>query len=179
MSSDMILPARVATPAGTLDVSMAGPVDVDDVTVLYEEGTAWMRARGDDPGEAPRPMRDIVADRIASGTVYVARLRGEAVATLTILREDAEVWGERPDDALYLHGFGVKRAYAGQRIGLALLDWLAEMARDAGRAYVRLDCTAGNRKLRDYYEGAGFTYRGDVTLPSHIGSRYEMRVRGG
>ena len=178
-SSTMHFPARVATLAGALDVVLAGPGDVDDVTALYDEMTAWVRAQGFDPGAAPRPLREIVADRVATGAVAVARLQSEIVATMTILRVDAEVWGETPGDALYLHGFGVKRAYAGQRIGRALLDWLAETTAAEGRAYVRLDCEAGNRKLRDYYERAGFTYRGDVTLPSHIGSRYERRVGDG
>ena len=172
----MRYPPQVETRAGMLDLALAGPADVDDVTALYEETTAWIRAQGFDPGEAPRSMRAIVADRIATGTVYVARLAGEAVATLTVLPEDAEVWGERPDDALYIHGFGVSRAYAGQEIGRTLLDWVADVAAGAGRAYVRLDCEAGNRKLRDYYERAGFTYHGDATLPSHTGSRYEKPV---
>jgi ribosomal protein S18 acetylase RimI-like enzyme len=146
---------------------------VDDMTVLYEQGTAWIRALGFDPGEAPRPMREIVADRIATGMLYVARLGDEAVATMTILPRDVEVWGEMPDDALYLHGFGVKRSYAGQGIGVALMDWLAALAAGQDRAYVRLDCEAGNRRLRDYYERAGFRYRGDVTIRSYTGSRYE------
>jgi GNAT superfamily N-acetyltransferase len=175
----MTLPARVTTPAGTLDVRLAGPDDVDDLTAMYDENIAWMRAQGFDPGEAPRPLREIVADRVASGVVYIARLAGEPVATMTILREDSEVWGERPADALYLHGFGVRRAHAGQRVGRALLDWLADHAAAGGRAYVRLDCMASNRKLRDYYERAGFTYRGDITLPRYTGSRYEKRVREG
>ena len=176
VSGQMMPDDRVETPAGELEVRPATEADVDELTTLYEESTAWIRTQGFDPGQAPRPMREIVADRVAAGTVYVARLTGEIIATITVLRADPEVWGETPDDALYLHGFGVKRAYAGQEVGLALLDWLAGTATRAGRAYVRLDCTAGNRKLRDYYERAGFTYRGDVTLPNYTGSRYEKRV---
>jgi GNAT superfamily N-acetyltransferase len=176
-SGVMFGPSRVQTQAGTLDVRLARTDDVPAVVALYRETTDWIRAQGFDPGEAPRPLAEIVAERVGTGTVYIALLGGEVVATMTVLREDVEMWGERPNDALYLHGFGVKRAYAGQRIGLALLDWLAKMARGAGREYVRLDCEAGNRKLRDYYEHAGFAYRGDVTTPSHTGSRYERAVR--
>jgi hypothetical protein len=38
---------------------------------------------------------------------------------------------------------------------------------------------ANNRKLRDYYERAGFTYRGDMTLTTYTGSRYEKPVGAG
>jgi ribosomal protein S18 acetylase RimI-like enzyme len=170
---------QIQSSAGTLDVRLAGPDDVDDVVALYVESNAWIRAQGFDPGEAPRPLRDIVADRIATRTVYVARLAGEPIATLTLLWQDREAWGETPDDAVYLHGFSVGRAYAGRGIGRALLDWTADVAAEAGRAYVRLDCMANNRRLRDYYERAGFTYRGDMTLTTYTGSRYEKPVGAG
>jgi hypothetical protein len=56
----------------------------------------------------------------------------------------------------------VRRGYPG--LGAALLGWAAESVRDAGRRFVRLDCVAGNPRLRAYYEAAGFAHRGDVAV---------------
>ena len=46
-----------------------------------------------------------------------------------------------------------------------MLDWVAGEIRRHDRDRVRLDCGAGNTRLRGYYEAAGFVHRGDVELP--------------
>ena len=50
----------------------------------------------------------------------------------------------------------VDRAYAGLRIGQSLLDWCENRIGRSGRTLVRLDCVKINRRLRDYYERAGY-----------------------
>jgi protein-tyrosine phosphatase len=166
----------VATAAGELTVRPAQLSDLDAVTALYEESAAWIRAQGFEPGEPPRPLREIVTPRIDAGSVYIAMLNSAILATITLLWEDVATWGVRPDDAIYVHGFSVKRAYAGQEIGRRLLQWVEAMAARAGRPCVRLDCMASNPRLRAYYERAGFQYCGDVALASYIGSRYERCI---
>jgi len=66
------------------------------------------------------------------------------------------------DDALYLHGFAVRRALAGRGISLAMLTWAAERRREAGKPLLRLDCVAHNARLVRYYDEAGFSRRGTV-----------------
>jgi ribosomal protein S18 acetylase RimI-like enzyme len=83
------------------------------------------------------------------------------------------------DDALYLHGLRVLRAYAGQGIGRAILRWAEGRVAARGRIYLRLDCMADNAKLRAYYEEARFRYVGEQTdedEPDWRASLYEKRV---
>jgi GNAT superfamily N-acetyltransferase len=55
---------------------------------------------------------------------------------MAILQDaDEDSWGARPDDALYLHGLRVRRAYAGQGIGRAILRWAEEQVTACGRRY--------------------------------------------
>ena len=173
----------IATPAGTLIITQARPADLDDVVAIEEDASEWLRARGIDPGQPPRPLRDIYADRLDRGEVYLARLDGAPAAMLTLQWEDREFWGDAPDEAAYVHGLMVRRAYAGKQVGLSLLRWAAGMAAAAGRPYLRLDCKADNPALRAYYERAGFAYRGDVTRETYsgtyAGSRYEKRTATG
>jgi GNAT superfamily N-acetyltransferase len=62
-----------------------------------------------------------------------------------------------------VHRLAVRRAHAGAGLGYRLLDWAGARVRERGRAALRLDVVTGNRRLREYYEAAGFAHRRDVT----------------
>jgi GNAT superfamily N-acetyltransferase len=172
-------PERIASGAGELTVAPATPDDVDTIVRLDEESAAWARARGHEPGEPPIPLREIVERRVARGEAYLAWLDATPVGTLTLQWADAPVWGGNDTgDALYVHGLMTSRAHAGRDIGLALLHWAGQVAEDAGKNWLRLDCRADNPALRAYYERAGFVYRGDVRLLNYHGARYERRAGG-
>ena len=168
----------IVTSAGTLTVARAHLSEVDPIVAIHELAAAAVRARGFDPGEPPRPLRDIVAARIAGGELYLARLDGAPAGTLTLQWRDRALWGDMPDDAAYVHGLMVPPAYAGRHIGRYLLRWAERQATAAGRTSLRLDCRADNPALRAYYARAGFAGRGEVALASHayIGARFERRV---
>jgi protein-tyrosine phosphatase len=161
-----------------LRIEPADTSDLATVVALDEESAAWVRARGIDPGQPPRPLEAIYRERLASGEVHVAWLGAEPVGMLTLQPIDPRVWPEAPADALYVHGLMVSRRHAGQRIGLRLLDWASAQVAAAGRAYLRLDCTASNPALRAYYERAGFTYRGMIRWKTQEQARFERPVRG-
>jgi protein-tyrosine phosphatase len=161
-----------------LRIAPAGAGDLATVVALDEESAAWARARGIDPGLPPRPLEAIYRERLASGEVYLGWLGAEVVGMLTLQPIDPRVWPEAPADALYVHGLMVSRRHAGQRIGPRLLDWASAQVAAAGRAYLRLDCTASNPALRAYYERAGFIYRGTIRWKTQEQARYERPVKG-
>jgi ribosomal protein S18 acetylase RimI-like enzyme len=106
--------------------------------------------------------RGFVARGVDEGTLYVAELGGEIVATLTLQWSDEPFWGRQPDDAGYVHRLVVRRDRTGTGLGSELLDWAAGHVRGANRAWLRLDVSPDNLPLRSYYERHGFEYRGDV-----------------
>jgi GNAT superfamily N-acetyltransferase len=61
-----------------------------------------------------------------------------------------------------VYNLAVRRAWAGQGVGRQLLQWAERKAAEAGRRYLRLDCVPTNAFLRQYYEDAGFTARGEI-----------------
>jgi GNAT superfamily N-acetyltransferase len=172
--------AQWQLPAG-LTVRLAQPADVDAILTIWAEADEWMRGRGIEPGQPPMPLRDIVCRRIENGACYVVwkdGLPGKIVGTITLEWNDDGVWSDRhTDDACYIHGLATERASAGQGIGVALLRWAEDMARTAGKSYVRLDCDGHNPALRAYYERAGLTHCGDVHVPTHLASRFEKRLQ--
>jgi len=54
-----------------------------------------------------------------------------------------------------------------------MLKWAEATARTLGRRFLRLNCLAADRKIRDYYEQAGFLYKGDVVRPKAVATLYE------
>lgn len=84
------------------------------------------------------------------------RIDGAVAGGLRLLWSDREVWGERSEDAGYVHGLVIDRRHAGADLGARLLDWAGQRARGNGRAFLRLDCVESNVRLRRYYSDRGF-----------------------
>jgi GNAT superfamily N-acetyltransferase len=161
-------------PTGdTLAIAQAAPTDLAELVAIEEDAVGWVRSRGIDPGNPPRPLAEIFADIIARGQMLLASVDGHPAAKLALTTAEEKLWADLPGDALYVHGLMVRRAFAGRQIGLGLLGWAAEHAAALGKPLLRLDCMANNPALRAYYERAGLAHRGDVTLPHRVAARYE------
>ncbi|HEX6122830.1 MAG TPA: GNAT family N-acetyltransferase [Ktedonobacterales bacterium] len=156
-----------------LTIRRATSEDVSAAVAIEVEAAAWLRARGIEPGQPPRPLAVIFAESIARGQLYLALLDGQPVGKITLQPEEEPLWADLPGRALYVHGLTVRHAYAGRQIGLTLLRWAEQRAALAVLPWLRLDCNSDNSALRAYYERAGFTSRGDVALPHRVASRYE------
>lgn len=95
---------------------------------------------------------------------------------LTLQWRDPIFWGERLPDTAYVHKLAVRPVYAGQKLGLEMLKWAGATARKTGKRFLRLNCLAADRKLRDYYERAGFLYKNDVVGPKAVATLYEKAL---
>lgn len=130
--------------------------DVQRLRDLREAAAAWMRGQGIrqwEPGEVSDAQ---IQAQIDAGEWFVHRSDGGIQGGLRLLWSDLEVWGDRSDDAAYVHGLVIDRRFAGDGLGGRLLDWAEQRARHAGRSYLRLDCVETNVRLRQYYRGQGY-----------------------
>jgi GNAT superfamily N-acetyltransferase len=163
---------------------VAAPGQVDEVLTVLDEAAAWLRGRGVEQWPA-RFERSWVEGAVSRGETWLALVGGTVSGTVTLDHSDP-VWDGLPGAAaLYVHRMAVRRPAAG--LGAVILEWAAGVARRQGREALRLDCVAANRRLRAYYEAAGFAHRGDVTVagapgqrldegPVTVVSRYERRL---
>ncbi len=158
-----------------LEIRQARPADIGPVIAILEDAAQRAASKGMAmwPLEFPRQP---VAEAIERREVYLAVLNRQAVGTLTLQWSDRLIWGDMPDDAGYVHKLAVRRAYAGRQLGRRLLEWAERTVAAAGKQYVRLDCLALNPVLRDYYERAGYVYRGEAQATGWRASLYEKRV---
>ena len=160
-----------------MNIKRARHEDADAVAELLDEATVWVGELGFEQWPLPFP-RDELAEAIDRGEVYVVEGEDdEPVATLVLLQDDPQYWGDRPQDAFYLHKFAVRRDRAGRGIGAAVVEWANAEAAEAGREFLRLDCLCENPRIRDYYEDLGFEHRGDLVLNGRNMSLYERPVR--
>jgi GNAT superfamily N-acetyltransferase len=116
-------------------IERATLAETDLLIAIHEDAARWLWSRGIrqlEPGTFPR---DALVGRIERGEAYLVRLGGEPVGMAILQDADEYTWGERPDDALYLHGLRVLRAYAGQGIGRASLRWAEQQVTTCRRRY--------------------------------------------
>lgn len=154
----------------------AGASDLDTVLSILEEAALWTSHRGIEGWQPGSFSRRRIADRIERGEMYLAKIAGETFGTLALQWSDAEVWGDATEDAGYVHGLTIKRQFGGRGLGRELLRWAGERAALSGKSYLRLDCRAENRELNEYYERAGFCWRGRARVWGFGVNLYEKRV---
>jgi protein-tyrosine phosphatase len=157
----------------------AQPEELPSVIEILEEATGWMLERDIRQWETPCPPEvwQRMAREIESREVYLARLpeTGEPVGTLRFEWTGTSLWPEEAD-AGYIHTMALKPAYMGRQLGRRMLEWAIDHVRGRGRRFARLDCMTANRRLRAYYESAGFQYRGDGLSGTYQLALYELAL---
>jgi GNAT superfamily N-acetyltransferase len=132
------------------------------VLALLAEAAAWRAAIGFANWPARFPTK-IATRGIEKGELYVGEQGDVIVATVALMWSDPMIWGDRADDAGYVHRLVVRRDRAGAGLGAEIIDWAARQVTAAGRDWLRLDASADNLPLCSYYERLGFECRGEVT----------------
>ena len=166
----------------------ARPGDLGEYIDLLEAIAEWLAARGVRqyaPGSF-RASRSYFAESIERGEVHWAHIDAERVGSVRLLDEDSLVWPDVDrDEAIYLYNLIVDRRWGHRGVGRRILASAERVARARRRVFLRLDCAADNRFLRQYYADEGFLARGevDVRYPDPIGpmrlQRFEKRARVG
>ena len=110
------------------------------------------------------------------GEMYLAEIAGRAVGTFALQWSDEVTWGKVPENAGYVHGLAIRQNFAGRGLGRELLRRAESSAAMSGKRYLRLDCVAENRALNEYYQRAGFGYRGRALVKGLEVSLYEKEV---
>jgi ribosomal protein S18 acetylase RimI-like enzyme len=168
---------EVASTAGTIRVNRALGTELEDLLVVLDSAAHWLISKGISepwrPGEWPRAR---IAESIARGEAYLAKLGPRNVATITLQWSDEVFWPNYPPDAGYIHRLAVATGFHGQQIGSHLLLWAQLKAKENGKKYVRLNCMSANLALREYYERAGFVCCGELREARGLACLYEKKL---
>lgn len=154
----------IQTAAGPMEVVRATAKDMRDA---YEVLANSCRRVVEFGGRIPSWLftadgQQHVSEKIRDSDYFIGYIADSPATVLWIKWADFYSWDDAGIDgqAGYVHGFGVKKEWAGAGAGKALLEWASSYVASRGRRLIRLECEAGNLQLCAYYERLGFEDRG-------------------
>jgi GNAT superfamily N-acetyltransferase len=141
--------------------------DHDVIIGLIDAAADWLRTKNTDQWVQPWPTKQdrshrILQDLIAERT-WIAWEDSTPVATITADSAQNSIWPTetRRDPAVYVSRLVVSRAFAGQGLGAALLNWAGLRGRRRyGAHWIRVDVWTTNTALHAYYRRQGFEFCG-------------------
>jgi GNAT superfamily N-acetyltransferase len=155
-------------------VRQATPADAPIVGELLREASRWVDALGVvmwDEGELDMAG---IAREVGDGQFFLAEVDGVVAGAIRFQLEDLLFWPDiAQHDSAFVHRLVVARAFKGQGVSTALLEWSVEHARALGRRFLRLDCDADRPKLKALYERFGFRLHSYRQVQSYYVARYE------
>ena len=158
-------------------VRQASADDAVTVDGMIREAAAWVDALGEVMWEDGELDAGRIRDEVAAGMFFLAVIDGEVAGAIRFQLEDPLFWPDRPaGEAAFVHRLVVRRAFKGQGVARALLEWAVGHARAQGRGLLRLDCDANRPKLRALYESCGFCFHSFRQVGPYYVSRYERRT---
>lgn len=117
---------------------------------------------------------DLVNREISEGRLWKILDGGDVACIYSLAYEDPIIWGEGSDiEAMYIHRIVTNPEFRGRGYVRKIVDWAREHAAEKGLRYIRMDTWADNLKLKEYYVGCGFEWKGTVspedspTMPAH------------
>ena len=151
---------------------------------LYDEAVIWLNARGitEQWGTSPVSSRLHLVDEIAGflqhGTVAEDTEIQGFIAVDFATPDYFPSYAGQPTvmDGGYVHTLVARRMPTARGVGADLLRWAERHTQGRGKAYLRLDCWAGNPKLVAYYERKGFMRCGKVTGEDRWEQLFEKRL---
>src|SRR6187402_3294703 len=92
----------------------------------------------------------------------------------SVAYDDPIIWGpESHIAAMYIHRIVTNPEFRGRAYVAKIVGWARGHAAEKDLRYIRMDTWADNLKLKDYYIGCGFEWKGTVapedspTMPAH------------
>ncbi|WP_175632879.1 GNAT family N-acetyltransferase [Pedobacter ghigonis] len=108
--------------------------------------------------------RELVQTEIAENRQYKILVGGEIACVFAVTFNDKLIWGDRDQDAIYIHRIVTHPSFRGYAFVKEIIKWAREYSLDNELKYIRMDTWADNEKLLEYYTGCGFEYVGVVTM---------------
>lgn len=156
-------------------IRQALPSDAGTIEEMLLEAAHWVDALGVVMWEAGELDAARIAREVEQGQFFVADVDGVAAGAIRFQEIDREFWPDIDgDESAFVHRLVVRRAFRGQGVSTALLDWAAGHARALGKRYLRLDCDADRAKVRALYERFGFRLHSYRQVGAYYVARYEL-----
>lgn len=149
--------------------------DAPALVRLRDDTARRLAARGVQQWQPGEKDEEHFRRRMTEGEVWLAEIGGTLAGAWELWWEDEAAWGPQPPVAGYVHRL-MTAGGAPRGTGARLLAAAEERIAGYGRRYSRLDCSARNARLRDYYLAAGYTVVGEQPATEGGGSPYPVTL---
>jgi GNAT superfamily N-acetyltransferase len=178
MSRESNTPYHTSAVIGRLLIRQATSADADAIVDTLAEAARWVEELD---GTIMWVEGELEDERIRaearSGMFVVAEVEGRVAGAMRFQLEDRLFWPDLEEaESAFVHRLAIRRAFAGQGISTALLEWAVHRAHALGKRFLRLDCDAERSRLRALYERFGFRLHSYREVGSYYVSRYELRI---
>jgi GNAT superfamily N-acetyltransferase len=178
MSPESLTPQHVSSVVGRVLIRQATSADAATIVETLAEAAKWVEELD---GTIMWVEGELEAARVRAeadaGMFVLAEVNGRVAGAVRFQLEDRLFWPDLDgSDAAFVHRLAVRRAFAGQGVSKALLEWTVDRARALGKRYLRLDCDAERSRLRAFYERFGFRLHSYRQVGSYYVSRYELQI---
>lgn len=164
-------------------VRIANEEDIGKVLQLLKNAAFWLKEKGVNQWEYLRnggENEEIIQDILAGTTFLVNDSKGELAATFNLSPKqnswDIAMWGDRDDNAYYLHRLAVGKGYHNSQLGKKLIRWI-DTTNLLNDGYIRLDCVGDNKVLNRFYTEAGYTFAGHTGEGDDKFCKYEKAFK--
>ena len=154
----------------SLVIEKAGAADLDALEILFDDLCDYLAANENYPGweKGRYPVRVVAEASLVEDTLYVARLDGTIVGTVTLnhREEPAYVdahWQETTGIAV-VHTLAVHPESLHCGVGRKLMEYAINWAKTEGSRAIHLDTYEKNIPAQRLYQQLGFQFRGKIDL---------------
>jgi N-acetylglutamate synthase-like GNAT family acetyltransferase len=163
-----------------LTIINATEQDINTVFFLLKNAAEWLEGKGMDYYQDWHDPSEEFKNRIKKGInnneFYLVKYENKVIGCFRLQWEDELFWGERNDEAGYVHYLTRLSSLHAKNVGKSILEWIEEHCRKQNKKYVRLDCRNNLLVLRGYYELLGFNNVGTVEVHKEEYSLYEKEL---
>lgn len=153
--------------------------DIDEVFDLYKMASDFKKTVSGI--QWPEFDRNMIESEISENRHWKIVTDEQIACVWSITFDDLPVWGaQNTDPAIYIHRIATNPNFRGQKFVEQIVEWAKQFARENNKLYVRMDTTAGNQRLTDYYVKCGFSYLGEKKIADAEGlpAHYQQATMG-
>ena len=131
--------------------------ELEEIFRMYKDRVAWFKWKKVTQWRhyvLNHPKEEFL-DIIRRGAYHLVLLDDEIIGGFALLEDSAE-WMEEDADAFYLRRAVSKAGY--RHLGSFMAEQAKRLTREAGKAYLRLECVSSNQRLNAIWEELGFVF---------------------
>ncbi|MBC1522034.1 GNAT family N-acetyltransferase [Listeria aquatica] len=152
----------------TFSIRKAMPEDAQALQELMLETARWLKEKGSSQWNEILQGKDVhnLSEKTAANEVFLVQSQDGQVAGSMIIQESPNDWDkalwqeETANKAHYLHRLMVARAFSGQHLSQAMIQFAATFTISEQVPRLRLDTKKDVPVLNQLYQSAGFTLKG-------------------